>query len=381
MNGMIAQIYSLPDLIRTTARSYAASVHAALDDELCRSAARIYLMGCGDSHHAALGCELAFEQLTGLPTEALTSMQFSRYAAEFMPGANPASSLVIGTSVSGEVSRTLEGLLMGRKYGASTIALTANPSSRIGLAAGTTIDTAQPPFQDPPGLVIPGVRSYVANQVGLLLVSIRIGELRGHISGVEAGNLRQEIEALGGAAEQTIAANDSAARALAESWQDAREFVFVGAGPNLASALFSAAKILEATGDPALGQDTEEWAHLQYFARLADTPTFLISAGGRDLSRTAEIAEAAHHIGRRVAAVVPAHALSISSHADRLLPLAGGVREIFSPVISAIPASLFAAHRADVIAEPFFRAFGGGRSVEGGGGISRIRTSQILDTE
>jgi glucosamine--fructose-6-phosphate aminotransferase (isomerizing) len=32
-----------------------------------------------------------------------------------------------------------------------------------------------------------------------------------------------------------------------------------------------------------------------------------------------------------------------------------------------------------VIGEPFFRAFGGGRDVSGGGGISRIRTSEIID--
>ena len=375
MNGMLAQIDSLPDLIRSVTRSYAESVRSSLDEGLCRSVERIYMMGCGDSHHAALGAELAFEQFSGLPTEALTAMQFARYAAEFMP----THSLVIGTSVSGEVSRTLEGLLLANQYGAASLALTANPASRIGRAAATVVDTSQPPFQDPPGLVIPGVRSYVANQVGLLLVALHLGQVRGHISAVQAGQLRQEIEALGDAAQKTIADNQSAARALAEEWRDAREFVFVGAGPSYASALFSAAKLLEAAGDPALGQDTEEWAHLQYFGRQADTPTFLISAGARDLSRMGEIASAAHQIGRRVAAVAPASALALTSQADCVLPLPADVREAFSPVISAIPASLFAAWRADVIAEPFFRAFGGGRSAEGGGGISRIRTSQLLD--
>jgi glucosamine--fructose-6-phosphate aminotransferase (isomerizing) len=54
------------------------------------------------------------------------------------------------------------------------------------------------------------------------------------------------------------------------------------------------------------------------------------------------------------------------------------VRELFSPLIAAIPAELFAAHRAEVIREPFFRDFSGGRSTEGGGGISRIRTSDIV---
>jgi len=55
--------------------------------------------------------------------------------------------------------------------------------------------------------------------------------------------------------------------------------------------------------------------------------------------------------------------------------------EMFAPVISAIPGSLFAAYRADVIGEPFFRNFTGGRSQEGGGGISRIRTSETIGLE
>jgi len=381
MNGMVAQIHSIPDLIRGVARSYDEEVRVRLDHMLCLSVKRVYMTGCGDSHHASVGSELAFEQLAGVPTEALTAMQFARYAAEYMPKSEPGTNLVIGTSVSGEVSRTLEGLLLGKKYGATTVAMTATPTSRIGRAPDIMIDTTQPPFQDPPGVHIPGVRSYVANQIGLLLVAVRIGEVRGHILTREADQYRQEIEALGDAAEKTIAAADPVARELAEAWKDAQEFVFVGSGPNFASALFSAAKVLEASGDPALGQDTEEWAHLQYFARNANTPTFLISAGDRDLSRVTEIAVAARQLGRRVAAVVPVSAVSVASQVNRVLPLAEGVREIFSPVISAIPASLFAAYRADVIGEPFFRAFSGGRSQEGGGGISRIRTSDTLGLE
>ena len=381
MNEMVAQIQSIPGLIREVAHSYDEAVRATLDDRLGRSIQRIYLTGCGDSHHAAVGSELAFEHLTGLPIEALTSMQFARYAAESLPTSEPGGNLVIGTSVSGEVSRTLEALLLGKKYGATTLALTATPASRIGRAVRFMIDTTQPPFRDTPRLIVPGMRSYVANQVGLLLVAIRIGEARGQLLADEARLLRREIENLGDAAEKTILANEGVTQALADDWQDAREFVFVGAGPNYASALFSAAKILEASGDPAMGQDTEEWAHLQYFAREASTPTFLISAGGRDLSRAAEVAVAARQLGRRVAAVVPVSALSITSQASRVLPLAEGVREMFSPVISAIPGSLFAAYRADVIGEPYFRNFGGGRSFEGGGGISRIRSSETLGLE
>jgi glucosamine--fructose-6-phosphate aminotransferase (isomerizing) len=88
---------------------------------------------------------------------------------------------------------------------------------------------------------------------------------------------------------------------------------------------------------------------------------------------------AARQIGRRVAAVIPTSVQAVADRASRVLSLAEGVREMFSTVISTIPGSLFAAYRADVIGEPFFRNLAGGRSTEGGGGISRIRTSEVLD--
>lgn len=380
MNTMLDQIYSLPALIREAVQPYDESARATLDHELCRSVKRIFTTGCGDSHHATIATELAMETLTGLPVEPMTAMQFARYGAGFLPSSGPKTNLVIGISVSGEVSRTIEALAVSRKAGATTVALTATPTSRVAKAAELMFDAKTAPFPDPPGTHTPGVRSYLASQLGLFLMAVRIGEVRGHLTGAQASAARAEIAALAGAAEKTIANCDKPARALAEEWKDATEFVFVGGGPNFSSAIFSAAKVLEASGDSALGQETEEWAHLQYFARTANAPTFIITAADRDLSRAVEVAVAAKTIGRRVAAICPASATGVVENAARVLPIADGVREMYSAVVASIPGELFAAHRADVIGEPFFRNFGGGRNQEGGGGISRIRTSDMWDT-
>ncbi len=48
--------------------------------------------------------------------------------------------------------------------------------------------------------------------------------------------------------------------------------------------------------------------------------------------------------------------------------------------MTQIPGELFSAYRAAALGEPFFRNFGGGRDPEGGGGISRIRTSEYWET-
>ena len=378
MNSMVSQIQSLPELIRESTHKFDDEIRASLDHEFCLSLKRVFITGCGDSHHAALNMELAFESLAGVPTEPMTALQFSHYGVGYLPDTGPGTNAVISISVSGEVARTTEALNLANIAGAETIAVTATPGSRVDLAAGRTVFSTTAPFLDPPGVHTPGIRTYAGNQLVLLLMAVRLGEVRGKLTSEDANGLRKEILALADAAEETIKNCDQTAREIAETWSDALGFVFAGSGPSFGTALFSAAKILEASGDPALGQDLEEWAHLQYFVKAPSTPTFIINAGDRDLSRALEVVTAAGAIGRRVVVVSPPGKNTLTAGADFHLPLAGGVREAFSPIISAIPGELFSAYRAEVIREPYFRNFGGGRSTEGGGGISRIRDSEML---
>ena len=379
MNPMIAQIKSLPDLVRQIVPAYRENIASTLSREFCQSFDHLYLMGCGDSHHVSVATQLSFRVLSGIETEALTAMHFARYTADSLH--HPQRCLVTGASVSGEVSRTLEGMLLARKAGAQVLALTATPSSRIARAADLVVDTTQPLFKDPEGMVIPGVRSFVANQIGLLLLAIHFGKQRGRISHQEAEKYTQQILKLADAIESTIKINEKRVKDLADQWAEEDEFIFCGNGPGYAAALFSAAKILEASGDAAFGQELEEWAHLQYFAKKVSTPTFIISGGERDGSRAREVVTAALAIGRRVAVITPAGKTNLFPEAAVKLPFTDGVPEMFQALLTMLPGSLFAAYRAELLSEPYFRDFTGGRSKEGGGGISRIRTSETLGLE
>ena len=378
MNYMIEEIHSLPELLNQIFQPLDDTIRHKLNHELCLSLKRLYVVGCGDSHHASLSTELAFESLTRLPDDSMNSMLFGRYVAGFIPQTGPKTNLVIGISVSGMVSRTAEALRMGKQAGATIAALTATPDSPVGKAAKIILDVPVPEFPSPEGMGIPGVRSYFTSQVGLFLTAIRIAEIRGQLTNSSAAELRAEIKGFADLASQTIEKCEPVAKQAAQEWADAGEFVFAGSGPNYGTALFTAAKVLEASGDSALGQDVEEWTHLQYFAKNISTPTFIISAGDRDLSRAAEMAIAAKQIGRRLAVISPKSAKKVTKHADFHFPIPE-VKEMFSPLITAIPGELFSAYLAEVKGEPYFQDFKGGRSIEGGGGISRIRTSETWE--
>jgi len=374
------QVDTLPGMVETMIDELVRQAGAALPPNLCREISQVYITGCGDSHHAAVSAEMAMGQLAGLPCRAAPALTFGRYIAPTLQAAS-GRSLLLAVSVSGQVSRTVEALELGRLAGAVPVAVTGSAKSPLAAAGEIVLHTAVPPLpEEVAGLIVPGARSYVASQLMLFVVAIHLGQARGQLSKKQANDLRYELAGMAAAMEATISVCDPLAQHAAEAWQEAASFITCGAGPNYGTALFSAAKLLEASGDTAVAQELEEWAHLEYFAREPRTPTILISGGGRDTDRLLEVATAAGAIGRSVAVIAPSDSEPAQkAQSDFVFPLAGSPRECFSPLTACLPGLLFAAYRAQAVDEPYFRGFGGGRSPEGGGGISRIRTSHQIN--
>jgi len=349
-NNMIAQVQSLPELIRSEFDGLDSRVRQLMNHEEWLSVKRVVITGCGDSHMAGIAAELAFEQIAGIPTEPMRAMK-ARYAAPYKLSNFPRNPLVIGISVSGTVSRTREAVGLFRRQGLPTVAITGNTQSPLAQAAEKVLDCSVPEFP-----FAPGVRSYRMSLLALYLLAIRLGEVQDRYSQQEANDLRQELRGTAEAIEATVAAIGAQTRALAEAVSEEKSFVFVGDGPNFGTALFGAAKVIEATGRHAMGQESEEWAHLQYFSDVeTKTPTFLISPGYRGHHRVGELLEPLQRIGRTIVAITPQDDQVVASSADWHLAVRGSVREAFTPMVYPLATELFAAHLSDVVGRPFFR--------------------------
>ena len=370
--NIVAQVKSLPELIRSEFETLDMRVRRLLNHNECLSVKRIVITGCGDSHMAGLAAELAFEQIAGIPTEPMTAMQAARYGTPHFEKLFPRNPLTIGISVSGTVARTREALALARNEGALTVAVTANPDSPLAAAAERVFDCTVPDFAP-----APGIRSYRVSLLVLYLLAIRLAEVSGRLTQDQAGQMREQLKGTADAIAATIQAVEERTRELATAVAEQTNFVFVGDGPNYATALFSAAKVIEAAGRHAMGQDTEEWAHLQYFVNVDPaTPTFIISPAGRGHGRATELVEVMRRIGRTVIAVVPEGDEQIATGADWVLPVAGEVPEVFSPMVYAVAGELFSAYLAQAVDEPPFRGFA---DVYEPGGIT-IRNSAVIDT-
>jgi glucosamine--fructose-6-phosphate aminotransferase (isomerizing) len=362
---MHTQIVSQPALLLEVVENAERLVHDTLSRLKVEHWQAIYTAGCGDSFYAGLACAMAFARFCSLPIKALPAMQFSRYEVDNL--VLPAG--FFGISHSGQVSRSIEALTMARDAGAETIAVTGNGASRLTQAADAVLAV---PIQ-PMGRA-PGIRSYTVQLLTLLLCALQIGEIRQMLSPAMAASWRQRLRQVAGNMAATIQANDALTRQTAEHWRDEPAWVFLGAGPSYATALFCAAKLVESCGVNAWAQELEEWGHIQFFNRREHTPTCLIMPPGRSVERALELLPYIKGIGRHTLVVADSTQPFLPSQVDTVLPVPQPVDEVFSPLVYCLAGELLAYHLAESKDTPFFCADRPGFS----SGRDRLRESHTL---
>ncbi len=325
----------------------------------------VYTGGCGDSFYAGLACEMAFLRFCKLPVKALPAMQFSRYEVEHL--STPA--IFFGISNSGNVARTVEAVMMAKDVGADTIAVTGNDNGNVAGEADAVLALPIPAMGRSPG-----IRSYTIQLLTLLLCALRLGEIRQVLSHTKADHWRHRLRDVAACMEATIQANDTSSKQLVERLGDETDWVFLGSGPNYATAFFCAAKLVESCGVHAWAQELEEWGHIQFFNRREQTPTCLIIPPGRSADRGLELLPYVKSVGRYTMVVAHCSQALSAAQVDTIFLAPQSVDEVFSPLVYCLVGELLAYYLAEYKAAQFFCA---DRDVPSSG-RDRLRGSHTL---
>jgi len=334
---MLENIYDLPNLINTKMKEFAEIVKNSLKEVDVRSIKKIFLVGDGDSFHAALSSEMSFESIAGIPCEVASGQKFLDYKAPFLLRERRDDYLVIGISASGTTKRVIQSLKATKKVGVKTLAVTTRAESAITEIADSSIVLKIPAF--PPS---PGIRSFVASLSGLILIAVELGFLHERLSKDEKGEILDTLLSLSDVMQMAIESTEDVAKAAAEDFKNTANLIFLGSGPSYGTAIFSAAKVIEANGVFSFGQDLEEWSHVEFFAYPDDMPVFIIAPPGRSFWRALETVEMVKSYGHRTAVVASAENKEIQKHADYFFPISGDVREEFSSLVYHIGLDFFA---------------------------------------
>jgi ribokinase len=316
---MREEIAMIPELMQAQIQALARPL-GELAREMGRARIRnVYLAGCGDSAFAGAAAALAFRKHSGIHAEAVEALELARYRIRYLPQA----SAVVCLSFSGKVGRTIEVAVQARRFGHRVIAVTGDADSPLAHEADHVVSLSVPTLGYSPG---------TSTYLSLLLA---LTQLAVHWKGQDRSLLDRVPEL----ARDTLAATDGPVSALAQRLSKSSWISFLGAGPNLASAAFGAAKLFE--GPQMLGTATnlEEWAHGEYFVTRPDTPVVMVAPSGASFDRANEILSELAFMNADSVLITDA---APTVRPGTLIPLAPGLPEELSPILAALPLSLLA---------------------------------------
>ncbi|MFC7133598.1 MULTISPECIES: glutamine--fructose-6-phosphate transaminase (isomerizing) [Salinibaculum] len=262
---MLKEIHEQPRALRQCLRGRVDELGGSVDlgDLGDLSPTGVQFVACGTSYHAALYGAQLFEH-AGVPAQAFLA---SEYAASPPPIGD---ALVIGVTQSGETADTLSALREASRRGARTLAVT----NTVGSTAARECDHVFY-IRAGPEIGVAATKTFASQQAALNLLTLATagGDTRSVVPALR--DLPGNVQAL---------LDDSRAADIAEIYEDASSYFFIGRGYHYPVALEGALKMKEITYKHAEGFAAGELKHGPLALVTEDTPVFAIVTGDNEMA-------------------------------------------------------------------------------------------------
>ena len=338
---MLKEIYEQPDAIIDTFRG---RLHrdqqqillSGLEEhkEVFQNAKRIIIIACGTSWHAGLVGEYLFEDAARIPVEV-------EYASEFRYR-NPVISkedVVIAISQSGETADTLAAIKLAKEARAFVFGICNVVGSSIARAADSGAYT-----HAGPEIGVASTKAFTTQITLLMLIGLRLGQLRGTLSKDDFSRVAEELEALPKAV-QTVLKSEKEIEQIAKSYKDAANFLYLGRGYNFPVALEGALKLKEISYIHAEGYPAAEMKHGPIALIDKNMPVVVIATNKGHYEKVVSNIQEIKSRDGKIIAVVTKGDKSVKALADHVIEIPE-VTESLTPILASVPLQLLAYHIA-----------------------------------
>lgn len=292
-----------------------------------RNARRVIFVACGTSWHAGLVAEYLFEDFARIPVEV-------EYASEFRyrkPIIYP-DDVIIAISQSGETADTLAAIELAKEAGALTLGVVNGVGSSIAreTEAGVYIHAG-------PEIGVASTKAFTSQVTVLTLMAVYIAQLRGTAT-PEMRNAMKELVQVPEMVSQ-ILQNNEFIRGIAEEFQNASNFLYLGRGLNFPVALEGALKLKEISYIHAEGYPAAEMKHGPIALIDENMPVMFIATRDESYDKIVSNLQEVVTRGGRVIAVVSEGDTIIRDLAEFVIevPL---VNPVLMPLLTVIPQQL-----------------------------------------
>jgi glucosamine--fructose-6-phosphate aminotransferase (isomerizing) len=324
------EMQAQPEAIQTTLEKEGQAIAEIAGLLASKPLNRIYIVGCGDSWYSALGVRALFEDLLGVPCEAMQALDFAYYYHKVVNE----RSLVISVSSSGNTPRTAEAMLVAQAMGAQSLAITNTAGSPMMEAADNK-------------LLVHAKRQGWPTQASTaamaLMFQLAIDMARE--KGVAKSELEEVERALYATPEQVakvLKEENDRIVAIAKAEVDRHVYLYAGGGPAYSCAMFGAAKLKEEKLEGhAYALPQEEYHH--FHSQKEGDPLWVIAPKGPSVPRARQTAERGKQSGGQVYGVITEGGSPLKEHLDAAFELPA-MDERLTPIVYTVPVQLFAYH-------------------------------------
>ncbi len=291
----------------------------------------------GTSDHAAIYGQYVFGVRNRLSVALAAPSIVSLYGVEPRCG----RSLVVGISQSGASPDIVGIVAAARRQGVPTLAITNVPASPLGEAAEYVIDLAAGPE-----LAVAATKTYTTSLLALARLSLALGDdPPGDIASVPAsGRIAGDaaaLEAVPAAIEAALVVESEVA-ALAAELAATDRCVILGRGYEYATAREWALKLKELAQVFADPHSAADFRHGPMALLRPGVPAFAIAPEGAASAGLADLLRDVRELG--IDATVVSDSAAIRALGRHSIALPAGVPEWLRPIVSIVPAQLFAYH-------------------------------------
>jgi glucosamine--fructose-6-phosphate aminotransferase (isomerizing) len=294
---------------------------------------RIVITACGTSWHAGLVGEYMLEEFARIPVTVEYASEFRYRNPVLEPG-----TLALAISQSGETADTLAAMKEARRNGAQTMGIVN--------AVGSTIarDTDYGIYLHAgPEIGVASTKAFTSQLVALALFTLYMGRRR-NMSVLQGRELVASLKELPLLVEEVLHLNDEI-RDLAESYKDARNFLYLGRGYQFPVALEGALKLKEVSYIHAEGYPAAEMKHGPIALIDDDMPVVVLAPRDAVYTKVVSNIEEVKARHGRIIAVVSDDARELRDKVDHMIKVPHTLPCLL-PIVTTIPLQLLAYHMA-----------------------------------
>ncbi|MGB3920666.1 glutamine--fructose-6-phosphate transaminase (isomerizing) [Methanothrix sp.] len=338
---MLKEIHEQPRAIRETISGRISEIDGdvrlslGISEEEIRSLERVSIIACGTSYHAGMLARNLFVRAAGLPVDV-------EVASEFINLQLRPRTLLLGITQSGETADTLLALKKAKACGGRSLAITNVVGSTVTELVDGIIFT-----RCGPEIGVAATKTFTSQLVAIILLAIRLGRARGHLTPDQSRKMLIELSKLPGLVQRVLEKREEI-RKVAERFSAASSYFFIGRDYLYPISLEGALKMKEIAYIPSEGYAGGELKHGPLALITEKTPVVALATCGKKIQSNIKEVRAR---GAEVIALAAEGDPDIAKVASLVIELPE-TRPIYSAVLCTVAVQLLAYYTANKLGLP-----------------------------